>query len=124
MSEQTIKRWYEKDAALNKCLLMLENLSESLKRKTATFLMEEIINQSPYSEMLPEEVYDLATGETQKRRWYDFDEVVRIFIELIRHTPEETQKETAIKAIQFIESLLPTENKSVEIVLNEEEKYL
>lgn len=102
---KTIQRWYEKDPVVSKCFEIMEQLDERKKRQTATFLMNEIISKPPYSQMLPEEIFQLITGETQKRRWYDFDEVSRIFAELIRHSPEEGKKEIAIKAITFIQDL-------------------
>ena len=59
--------------------------------------MEEIISRHP------ESIYETVMEEQRKRRWYDFDEVCKIFIELLRHLPDETKKEVAIKAITFIE---------------------
>lgn len=107
MSEENknYKRWYEQDPVVEKCFEAAEKLDDKDKRRTATFLMNEIISKPPYSEMLPEEIFSLATGEQQKRRWYDFDEVFRIFAELVRHASPEVKKEIAIKAVSFIEDL-------------------
>lgn len=107
MSEEnkTFQRWYEKDPVVSRCFEVMEKLDDRKKRQTATFLMNEIISKPPYTEMLPEEIFQLATGEEQKRRWYDFDEVSRIFTELVRHSPDEVKKEIAVKAITFIEDL-------------------
>lgn len=102
---KTYSRWYEKDPVVSKCFEIMEQLDERKKRQTATFLMTEIISKQPYSDMIPEKIFELVTGEENKRRWYDFDEVSRIFAELIRHCPEETKKEVAIKAITFIQDL-------------------
>ncbi len=104
MSE-TFKRWYDEDPVVGSCFEKLENLPVELKRQTANYLMEEIINKPPYSDMIADEVFDLATGESKKRRWYDFDEVVRIFIELIRHASPDTRRQVAIQAISFVEDL-------------------
>ena len=98
-------RWYDKDPVVSKCFEMMEKLDDRKKRQTATFLMNEIISKPPYSDMLPDEIFELATGESQKRRWYDFDEVSRIFTELIRHSSDEVKKEIAIKAVTFIQDL-------------------
>ena len=44
--------------------------------------------------------------ELEKRiKWYDFDEVSRIFTELVRHSSDEVKKEIAIKAVTFIQDL-------------------
>lgn len=102
---KTYQRWYEKDPVVAKCFEIMEQLDEGKKRRTATFLMNEIISQPPYTDMIPDEVFNLATGEEQKRRWYDYDEVSRIFAELLRHAPDEIKKEIAIKAVTFIQDL-------------------
>ncbi|MDD3013816.1 MAG: hypothetical protein PHC34_08960 [Candidatus Gastranaerophilales bacterium] len=122
--EQNYKRWYDEDKVVQKCVTVLENIHGSLKRQTATFLMQEIINKPPYKDMLSDDVVDLATSETQRRRWYDFDEVTRIFFELLRHSPVERRKEIAILALTFIEDLSEKDNESIEIKIPEEEKYL
>lgn len=102
---KTFARWYEKDPVVAKCFEIMEHLDDRKKRQTATFLMNEIISKPPYSDMIPDEIFELATGEEKKRRWYDYDEVSRIFAELLRHLSDETKKEIAIKAITFIEDL-------------------
>jgi len=125
MEDTKIKRWYDEDPIVLKCITMLENLLDYQKRQTATFLMEEIINKPPFSEMMPEEVFNLATAEARKRRWYDFDEVTRIFIELIRHASNELKRETALKALAFMDDLSAgNSDKSIEITIPEEEMYL
>ncbi|MEI8390358.1 MAG: hypothetical protein WCG23_10805 [bacterium] len=98
-------RWYEQDPVVAECFKIMEQLDDRKKRQTATFLMNEIISRPPFSEMIPDDIFKLATGEEQKRRWYDYDEVSRIFAELLRHSPDETKKEIAIKAITFIQDL-------------------
>jgi len=107
MSEENkpFVRWYDKDPVVSKFFEIAEQLDDGKKRQTATFLMNEIISRPPYSDMIPDEIFDLATGEEKKRRWYDFDEVSRIFTELLRHSPDEMKKEIAVKAIIFIQDL-------------------
>jgi len=125
MEDTKIKRWYDEDPIVLKCITMLENLLDYQKRQTATFLMEEIINKPPFSEMMPEEVFNLATAEARKRRWYDFDEVTRLLVELLRHSSPEIRREISIKAVGFIDNLTRKNNdKSIEIVIPEEEMYL
>lgn len=102
---KTFARWYEKDPDVAKCFEIMEHLDDRKKRQIATFLMNEIISRPPYTNMIPDEIFELATSEEQKRRWYDFDEVSRIFTELLRHSSDETKKEIAIKAITFIQDL-------------------
>ncbi len=107
MSDNNIQnlRWYEKDELTAKFLHMFENLSDSNKRKTAIFLVDEIINKPPYNEMLSEDVFNAATSESQKRRWYDFDEVIRIFAELLKNLNDDARKEIAVKAVLFMQDL-------------------
>ena len=105
MENTPFKRWYDEDQVVTKCVVLLESLSDNVKRQTATYLMDEIINKPPYSEMMASDIFNLATGESRKRRWYDFDEVVRIFVELLRHSNAEIRKEMSILAITFIEDL-------------------
>lgn len=104
MSEQ-FQRWYEKDEVLTKCINTLETIEDKHKRQTATYLTEEIITKPPFSDLIPDEVFKMATGESSRRRWYDFDEVVRLFVELLRHAPVERQREIAVKAMIFINDL-------------------
>jgi hypothetical protein len=103
--ENKFLRWYDKDPVVSKCFEIMENIDTKKKRQTATFLMDEIISKPPYSGMIPEKIFELATGEEKKRRWYDFDEVSRIFAELMRHSTDEVRKEISIKAITFIQDL-------------------
>lgn len=104
-NEFSFKRWYDVDRVVSTCIRMLENLDESQKNQTASFLMEKIIKQPPFSEMLPEDVFNLINKETRKRRWYDYNETTRIFVELLRQSPDENRKDIAIWAITFIEDL-------------------
>ena len=100
------QRWYDKDPSVSECFNMFEKANPQIKHKLATFLMEEIINKPPYSEMISDEVFALATGETKRRRWYDDDEIVRIYVELLRHSETEIQKELAVKSLEFLEGAI------------------
>jgi len=114
-NESSNARWHDGDIIVSRCISLLENIEESFKHKTATFLVDEIINKPPYSKMLPEEIYNLALSETRKSRWYDIDEITRLFMELLKHCSPETRKEICIKAINFMESFTFDANRSVEI---------
>ena len=116
---ETFKRWYDEDPIVAQCLKKLETLQDSLKRQTANYLMQEIINKPPYVDMLPDDIFNLATGESKRRRWYDFDEVVRIFIELLRHAQPDTRRTIAVTAVAFIEDLTDLPTNSIAIDLNE-----
>lgn len=105
-NQQPIQRWYEEDPIVLRCVTLLEGLDDSIKRKTATYLMDEIINKPPYCNMLPDEIFSLITSETRRRRWYDFDEVIRIFVELLRYSPNEDRKNICIASIKFMENLM------------------
>lgn len=106
-TQLTYKRWYEEDPVVTRCLTLLEGLDDSMKRQTATYIMDEIINKPPYTEMLPEEVFNLVLSETRKRRWYDFDEVTRIFIEMLRHSPSDIRRQISVQCIKFVEGIMP-----------------
>ena len=118
---QDFKRWYDEDAIVAKCVRLLENIQDTIKRQTATFLMDEIISKPPFSEMVPDDVINLVLSEGRRRRWYDFDEIIRIFMELLRHAPLEIKKEIAIKAVTFIEHLSLDKDKSI-VIIDEEDR--
>lgn len=105
MSEETktFQRWYDKDSIVSKCVARLEGIPTAKKHQAAAFLMEEIVSQPPYTKMLPSDIYNLVMGEHRSRRWYDFDEICKIFMELLRHAPEEIKRQLAVKTISFIE---------------------
>ena len=104
-NDRNYTRWYDEDPLVAKSVGKLEKLQDSHKRKTATFLMDQIIKKPPYINMLPDDTVNLVLSETRIRRWYDFDEVVRIFIELLRHSDPEARQQIAVIAITFIEDL-------------------
>ncbi|MEI7474016.1 MAG: hypothetical protein WCK67_04490 [bacterium] len=101
----TIKRWYEEDPIVEKCVKSMETLPEVIKRQISSYLMEKIIEKPPFCDMLPDDVFKLATQEYRRRRWYDEDEILRIFVELLRHSPLETKRNLSQIAISFIEDL-------------------
>lgn len=104
-TKEIFKRWYDEDPVVAKCVTILETLPELTKRRASSYLMEKIIEKHPFCDMLPEEVFNLATHESEKRRWYDEDEILRIFIELLRHSPKEVKRNLSQIAITFIEGL-------------------
>lgn len=114
-NDKKYSRWYDKDEIVQKCAQTLEALPDSLKRQTSTFIMSKIIQKPPYENMVADEIFNLATGDDRKRRWYDFDEVVRIFFELLRHSDDKTKRQIAIEAIAFIEDMQNKQPATVEI---------
>jgi len=94
---KTFQRWYDADPVVSKCVRTLEQTDKIMQHRVAAFLAEEII--SGHSE----NIYDTVMDEQRKRRWYDFDEVCKIFMELLRHSPEESRKDIAVKTIIFME---------------------
>ncbi|OGH97483.1 MAG: hypothetical protein A2287_05740 [Candidatus Melainabacteria bacterium RIFOXYA12_FULL_32_12] len=123
-SDRSFKRWYDEDPVVSRCIKMLECIQDSLKRQTATFLMNEIISKPPYVDMLPDEIISLIGSEDRKRRWYDFDEIMRIFLELLRHSSVDTRKKIAVEAITFIEDFSFDKTKSIEIEVISEDELL
>lgn len=101
---QDFQRWYDQDPLVSRCIAILENIETRRKHRTATFLTNEIILKDPYCKMLPEDLYNLVMKEQRKRRWYDFDEILKIFMELLRHSPDDTRREIAVKAVKFLET--------------------
>lgn len=110
---EEFKRWYDLDPIVSKCVHSLESLDVGLKRQTAIYIVDEIINKPPYSEMLSDKVFELATTEDSRRRWYDFDEAVRIFIELLRHSSTDARRKIALQAVTFIEDLSESTGNSI-----------
>jgi hypothetical protein len=103
--EKNFVRWYDKDPVVSKCVKLLEEVDRKKKHQTATFLMDQIISSSPYNQMMPDDIFSLVMEEHRSRRWYDYDDVCKIFMELMRHSSEEIRLEIAIKAITFIEDM-------------------
>lgn len=122
-NSKTYSRWYDQDDIVSKCVRLLETLPDPLKRQTATFIMDKIIDIPPFLHMPPEEVFKLATADDKKRRWYDFDEVVRIFLELLRYSDEEARRSISITAITFIEEMIMDKDKSIEITDKKDDEF-
>lgn len=101
-------RWYDKDEAIASSMKTLENAPDKLKRQIATYLIEEVISRKPYCDMFPLDTHYLILSENRRRRWYDYDETVRIFIELLRHSSESQQKAVFNMVDAFITSLMET----------------
>ena len=94
---KTYQRWYDKDPIVSKCVSILENTAIVRQHRVAAFLIDDIITQ------LPDDISEKVMTEERKRRWYDFDEVCKIFMELLKHSSEETKKQIAVKIITFLE---------------------
>lgn len=105
-NDDSVTRWYDEDEIVSKCVNLLQNLKNSDKRQTATFLMNEIITIPPFVDMLPDEVLNVINSEERRRRWYDFDETVRIFAELLRYSTPDARKKIATRALTFIEDMI------------------
>ncbi len=99
------KRWYDNNKITSRCVELLEQLSDRDQRKTATFLMNEIISQPHFSQMLPKDIFNHTNSEKRRNRWYDEEEAIRIFMELLKICPEAEQKTVATKAIIYMEGL-------------------
>ena len=106
-------RWYDQDKILSKCVSLLYSLPDPLKRQTSTFLMNEIIDKQPYINMINEEIYTIVTSEGNKNRWYDHDEVTRIFMELLKNASDDSKKEISLKAITYMEDLISNQVNEV-----------
>lgn len=113
-TDKDFKRWYDEDDLVSECVQTLEGIEDSYKRQTATFLMDEILTKPPFVDMMPNEIFSLITSEDRKRRWYDFDEVMRIFLELLRYSCDETRMQISKKAIKFVETLNFEKRKNIE----------
>ena len=107
-------RWYDRDDTVSKSMNMLNKIPDSLKRQVATFLVEDIINRKPYKDMFTLDTHYLILSEDRRNRWYDFDETIHIFVELLRHTSDDRKKELADLVIDFITSLADFEGIKLE----------
>ncbi len=99
------KRWYDNNKITSRCVELLEKLSDGDQRKTATFLMNEVISQPHFSKMLPKDIFECTNSETRRNRWYDEEEAIRIFMELLKVCPQAEQTTIATKAIIYMEGL-------------------
>lgn len=98
-------RWYDRDEIVSQSMNLLKDVPDSLKRQVATYLVEEIIARKPYIDMLPFDTHYLILSENRRRRWYDYDETVRIFVELLRHTSDDQKRVVCLLVLSFVESL-------------------
>jgi hypothetical protein len=104
-------RWYDRGDEVSESMKLLEDLPDSLKRRVATYLIDEIINRKPYCDMFTLDTHYLIISEIRRRRWYDYDEAVRIFVELVRHTSEQQQKEICAMVLSFLKNHLDDEKE-------------
>lgn len=98
-----ISRWYDRVSSSSDTMNRLKNTPDSLKRQVSTYLINEIISKKPYIDMIPLDVHYLVLSENRRRRWYDFDECVRIFVELLRHCSESQKAEVCNMIDLFID---------------------
>jgi hypothetical protein len=101
-----ISRWYDQNQNVAKSMDLLENLPDTVKKRVAAYLIEDLITKKPYSDMLPIDVHYLVLSENRRRRWYDFDESVRIFVELLRHSSDTQKNEICEMVMAFLNKLL------------------
>lgn len=104
-------RWYDRDDVVAKSMEILQEIPDESKRLVASYLVEDIIQRKPYCDMFPLDTHYLILSENRRRRWYDFDETVRIFIELLRHTSDVQKRDICEMVLSFVDSL-PDEDKS------------
>jgi hypothetical protein len=107
-NKSKISRWYDRNDSISVSMHLLESVPDNLKRQVANYLIEDLITKKPYSDMLPIDVHYLVLSENRRRRWYDFDESVRIFVELLRHSSESQRLEISDKLEGFIKKILET----------------
>ncbi len=100
------KRWYDKNEITSRCINLLEELEDPLKRQVSTWLMNEIIEKPPYKDMLPKEIESMVHCEQRRRRWYDYDEVCRIYVELVKNAPDKLQTKICVKSVTYMEDLI------------------
>jgi len=116
--EKTI-RWYDRDDKVSKSMNILKNIPDDSKRQITTYLVEEIITRKPYCDMFPLDAHFLILSEQRRRRWYDFDEALHIFVELLRHSSDAQKIEISEMVLNFVKTIsdadgIPSSNKYVE----------
>ena len=55
--------------------------------------------------MYPLDTHYLILSETRRNRWYDYDETVHIFMELLRHCSDQQKIDISQKLLCFVEEL-------------------
>ncbi|MEW5821488.1 MAG: hypothetical protein AB1782_14950 [Cyanobacteriota bacterium] len=102
-------RWYDRDGIVAKSMNLLQEIPDDLKRQVASYLVDDIINRKPYCDMFPIDTHYMILSEQRRRRWYDFDETIHIFVELLRHASEAQRVAISQMVIDFIETLIETD---------------
>lgn len=103
-------RWYDKNDNVSESMKRLQNLPDETKRQVATYLIEEVISRKPYCDMLPLDTHYLILSEDRRRRWYDLDEILHIFVELLRHTSDEQKLALSEMVDQFVATISETDD--------------
>lgn len=98
-------RWYDRNDNVSESMKKLQHLPDSIKRQIATYLIEDVISRKPYCDMLPLDTHYLILSEDRRRRWYDLDEILHIYVELLRHTSEEQKIALSDMLDQFVSTI-------------------
>ena len=100
---KTFKRWYDADAVVSRAINALESSSEEVQIHCAEFIID-LLKDVELKQLSLEEQYNYIL-----RRWYDKNIKVSHAIEYLRLCPNELRRETALKALEFIEELIVDE---------------
>ncbi|MDD3593724.1 MAG: hypothetical protein PHX18_03750 [Candidatus Gastranaerophilales bacterium] len=82
-------RWYEINSMVNVLFSLFEKADDEEKKSVISFMTQELINLRPYDKLDVASVFKMATGEQARNRWYDKDESVRIFVELLKNLSDD-----------------------------------
>ncbi len=95
------KRWYDHDPLLLEVVELLKNYQDELKEHAQVFLTK--IEEKVSKEAL-EKFYEMVKP-VNGNRWYDYDPVISMTVELLRVVPPDVQRACAehfIKALKDI----------------------
>ncbi|MGN0192392.1 MAG: hypothetical protein ACI4CY_02560 [Candidatus Gastranaerophilaceae bacterium] len=103
MTEEQLRRWYDKDPVLKEALELLKLQSESGSNEVASDFVEKL--QEEVAKDVIESIYDTVKKYAGVgNRWYDKDPVMLKAIELLRNAPPKTQRVAALKLLLALEN--------------------
>lgn len=97
----TYKRWYDHDPLLLEVVELLKNYQVELKEQAQVFLAK--IEEKVSKEAM-DKFYEMVKP-VNGTRWYDYDPVISMTVELLRVVPPDVQRACAEHFIKSLKSI-------------------
>lgn len=101
------QRWYDKDPALHKALMQLQQASDKYQAQVALNIIKIVVeHQSSASDSEASSIDLREPKKTLNRRWYDVNETLQSAMQLLQDCPEDLQKTMIPTIVTMIEQSL------------------